>query len=733
MIEEEIKKGILAWINFGKDAKILCVDEAGSISSDAMPQGLDFEVQTLRQSANKYYTADNQEYFDYIIVLGALERCLDPVTVLTRWYSMLKKGGKLLIGADNRFAVKSFCGDSDRFSSKNFDGIEDYFGYSERDIKNFGGRCYGINELKDLLNEAGIVSHKFYSVIPHYSCAQLIYSESVLPNEELANRYYPKYREPEKVFLREEYLYTGLIKNGLFHQMANSYFIEAAKDCDFMNVDSVTLSMDRGNADSMATIILSNDSVVKKAIYSEGESRLDALVCNHQALATANIPIVDIEKEDNRVVSMPFLEGDVAQTHLRKLLAENENLFIEEMDKFKDYILSSSEIIGEDEHGKILRKGYLDLVLLNCIWNKECGYTFYDQEFSKDNYYANVLIFRNICIVFDCIPAKERKVAPEFFLERYGLKDDIDFLIAETEKFTHELRNQDELKAYTDKCGRNIRAVITNREAVNVDAVDRELLAKDCFNDIKDKDIVVFGAGKVADKFLEFYRNDFDIKFVVDNNKELQGMSIYGYDIVSPDKIHDLPYQSFKVIICANDYKSIYRQLQEKGITNVGLFDSMMAYTGLHRNPFTCEGKVSDKPYRVGYCAGVYDLYHVGHLNIFKRAKELCDYLIVGVVTDEGVRKWKKVEPYVPFEERIRMVQSCEYVDEAVRIPLMYGSTQDAFRKYNFDVQFSGSDYENDPAWLEVRDWLRAHGSEMVFFPYTQSTSSTKLKEAISK
>ena len=127
----------------------------------------------------------------------------------------------------------------------------------------------------------------------------------------------------------------------------------------------------------------------------------------------------------------------------------------------------------------------------------------------------------------------------------------------------------------------------------------------------------------------------------------------------------------------------------------------------------------------------MFDLFHIGHLNMFKRAKEQCRYLIVGVVSDEGVRLNKQAEPFVPFEERIEMVRSCKYVDEAVKLPLNFCGTRDMFKIYHFDVQFSGSDYEHDPAWLAEKEFLEKNGSTMVFFPYTQSTSSTKLKMAI--
>ena len=142
---------------------------------------------------------------------------------------------------------------------------------------------------------------------------------------------------------------------------------------------------------------------------------------------------------------------------------------------------------------------------------------------------------------------------------------------------------------------------------------------------------------------------------------------------------------------------------------------------------------VAPKKYHVGYIAGVFDLYHIGHLNMFKRAKEQCDYLIAGVVSDEGVRRFKGVEPFIPFEERIEMVRSCRHVDEAVEIPLNYGGTSDAYRLHHFDCQFSGSDYADHPDWLAEKEFLEKHGAEMVFFPYTESTSSSRIKQLIEK
>ena len=103
----------------------------------------------------------------------------------------------------------------------------------------------------------------------------------------------------------------------------------------------------------------------------------------------------------------------------------------------------------------------------------------------------------------------------------------------------------------------------------------------------------------------------------------------------------------------------------------------------------------------------------------------------MGVVSDEQVIKSKKTRPYIPFHERLAIVQACRYVDEAVEIPVDRPDTESAYHRYHFDVQFSGSDYADDSGWLANKVFLQQHGADMVFFPYTKETSSTELKERV--
>lgn len=135
------------------------------------------------------------------------------------------------------------------------------------------------------------------------------------------------------------------------------------------------------------------------------------------------------------------------------------------------------------------------------------------------------------------------------------------------------------------------------------------------------------------------------------------------------------------------------------------------------------------KRYKVGYTTGVFDMFHIGHLNILRRAKEQCEYLIVGVSTDELVKEYKNKTPIIPFEERAEIVQSIDCVDKVVA-----QENRDKFwawKKIGFDVMFVGDDWKGKPLFIEVEEEFRKVGVDVVYFPYTKDTSSTILREKL--
>ena len=139
-------------------------------------------------------------------------------------------------------------------------------------------------------------------------------------------------------------------------------------------------------------------------------------------------------------------------------------------------------------------------------------------------------------------------------------------------------------------------------------------------------------------------------------------------------------------------------------------------------------GRMSTKPQViVGYLSGTFDLFHIGHLNLLRRAKEHCDYLIVGVHKSGA---WKGKETFIPFEERLAIVESICYVDRAIE---SFTEDSDAYDALHYDRLFVGSDYKGTERFQRYEAYFADKGVEIVYFPYTQGTSSTQLREALKK
>jgi len=137
---------------------------------------------------------------------------------------------------------------------------------------------------------------------------------------------------------------------------------------------------------------------------------------------------------------------------------------------------------------------------------------------------------------------------------------------------------------------------------------------------------------------------------------------------------------------------------------------------------------------KIGYTCGVYDLFHVGHLNLFERCKKECDYLIVGVCSDEYVRVFKNKEPVINENDRMRIVGALKCVDEVAIISI--DETVDkmlAWNKFKFNVLFSGDDWKGTERFLKTEKEFKENGIdvEMVFFSYTQGVSTTQIKDEL--
>ncbi len=137
------------------------------------------------------------------------------------------------------------------------------------------------------------------------------------------------------------------------------------------------------------------------------------------------------------------------------------------------------------------------------------------------------------------------------------------------------------------------------------------------------------------------------------------------------------------------------------------------------------------KKYKIGYTTGTFDMFHIGHLNIIKRAKEQCDILIVGVSTDELVQSYKNKMPIIPFEDRALIVEAIKYVD--IVVPQVHRDKIKAMHEINFDAMFVGDDWKGSELFTTTEKYFKRYGKEMVYLPHTDNISSTILAERLSK
>lgn len=760
-IEKELPNALIGWYPFRKQEQVLFLwdegAEAGELCEFLEQKGVALTCCTEEELQHK------KERYDCILLVGSIERSRHPERLLSECRKHLAPAGRLLLGANNRLGIRFFCGDQDLYTGHVLDGLDHYAKVSPKRREKLAGRAYSKAELQGFLSQAGFLRQRCYSVMPSLDRPQILLAEGYIPNEALEIRIFPQYKNPRTVFLEEEKLYGDLLKNGLFHAMANGFLIECTVEGELTDADQITLSGDRGHENALATLIRKDVSVSKQALYPEGEGRLEELFANTRYLQERGIPVAGVKQEENALV-MPYVEGELATLYFRKLLRQDREAFLQKLEEFRSLITASSEpvpyekvnwehfdpgwdsrkaddpnlhkwrelALGTEEKqkniGVILKRGYMDLVSLNCFHTKQ-GFLFFDQEFYVEDLPANVIFLRTIDLIYQDDPLLEELLSRDEVLKHFSLYEHRELWRRYTGFFMRKLRSEKALSVYHKRVRRDNRVVAANRHRMDYTQEEYERLFTDIFRNTGGKGIFLFGAGRFAEQFISQFGEFYRITGIVDNDPEKWGTSLQGIPILAPQVLGEAE-QPFQVFVCVKFYDGILEQLREMGITDISVYNPAVEY----RRPLKHTAAVQageKKRYPVGYVAGVFDLFHIGHLNLLQRAKEQCGYLIVGVVSDEQVIRDKRTSPYVPFAERKRIVEACRYVDEVVEIPAEDPGTEAAYRKYHFDAQFSGSDYAEDPGWLAKKEFLKQHGADLVFFPYTESTSSTKLKEKL--
>lgn len=237
------------------------------------------------------------------------------------------------------------------------------------------------------------------------------------------------------------------------------------------------------------------------------------------------------------------------------------------------------------------------------------------------------------------------------------------------------------------------------------------------------KDIVLFGTGNYFENYMMCHGLEVRKRplFAVDNRREAEGTQKWGVAIYGPEQLLKLQPGSFYVVICYAGYEEIARQLEGMGVTDYQYYRPVP----VEKNVILGQDQ-GEKPYKIGYVPGVFDLFHVGHLNLLRNSKSRCEFLIAGVLTDELAEYFKKRRPVIPYAQRAAIVEAVTYVDRVVPVDFSNTYKIDAWHKYHFDCHFSGNDHGAD--WTVDLQKLREVGSNMEFFAYTQATSTTQIR-----
>ncbi len=578
-----------------------------------------------------------EEGFDYIILTGILER-IGKGTFDERVYAdylcnisrFLKPDGVILASVDNRYGFRYFAGMKDIHTGRVFDSIRRY------PQGNGGAHSFTRSEIDNICAMTGFEKSKVYYPLPDYRFPQLIYSDAHLPEKNLRERLIPYYPDHTSVIFNENINYNDLVENNVFPFFANSFLVELT-NASLSETVYAAVSTDRGREKSFATVIYGEEKVLKKPLYDEGAENA-ILSCEHIADIKAHGLSVAEHTWDGEKILMPYIKHETLSNYIKSIIAANPDEVKDIVERLWQNILKSSEETNAEENrllneetkalnwGPVLKKAYMELIPLNCFYDKG-EFIYFDQEFVRENYPAKYVLFRAIHYIYVFTVNAEKYIPLSYFKEKYEMEDLWSIFMQEENKFLAEVRKHDEHRVFYQWAYPDAKRMQQNTERLN--------------------------------------------------------------------KIGTSPVQIYQSVTLKEENK--------KPATETG------------------------KPYKIGYVPGVYDLFHVGHLNLIRRSKERCEHLIVGVLTDELVEHFKGKKPYIPYEERAAIIGAIREVDEVVAVDFSNTRKMDAWNLYHYDCHFSGNDH--GPDWAKELERLREVGSNMEFFEYTQGTSSTQIKQ----
>jgi|GEM_PF-56663 len=673
---------------------------------------------------NEY--SEFEEKFDYVVycIEPEMEEISSAAAYKNRFEKIrkyLKEEGIFILNIPNRLGTQYLCGMPFPVSDIPFEGVTG---------KNSDFYMTDRHEILQILLSAGFFHTYMHYPYPDGWIVQMLYSDEIRPGKEVTERFSVLMDSSKNIIMDESKFLQQLAENTDISAFANDFIIECCKsekENVALKVRYAAVSAERERARAFVTEIMDDETVIKRPLFEEGNGWARQIYMNSIALSKHNINVL-LPEIENSSLKMRYVKSCTLSDHIREIIKSGRKAdFLRLLDRMYDQIIHSSEVIAVTEQETVLAKAYIEMIPVNCFWENE-DFLFFDQEYTKEQCPAEYVLFRGIKDIYEFIPETESIMPIKQIKDKYHLTENWEkYLQMETE-FGSQLRQNNLYCNLLKWKSADTAKIRNNRRLLQMETGKLRLF--DPIYGIENRKLILFGAGRMTEHFLNQYGVQYWPEMLLDNESSKWGEEKHGIKVHDPNDLLKLEKGSYRVVIAVKSYMPIVRQLCQMGIEqeDYRIYDRSFCETYL---PFVKEDMISDNKYNIGFVTGVFDLFHVGHLNILKNSKSRCKHLIAGVLTDELAAQDKGTRPVVPYEERAEIVRQCKYVDEVIPIDFDNTDKMIAWKALHYGCLFSGSDHENEEYWLALRTKLRSVGSELEFFPYTEQTSSTLLQQTI--
>ena len=485
----DLRMALLNWYPFpGGERALLLGQNVEPLMTLLKRHYSDVEITSVEKVGISSVLANNEHNYDCIVAVNVVEAC-GNVPGLLRWFcAMLSADGVLLLVYRNRFGIKYLCGGVDEHVTEPFATLQP----TERQP-----RLYSRREMETLLFSAGFEQMQNYFLMPDIDFVQAVYTEDYLPNDSIRDRVFPFDLHGSPLIAWEGDLLDDVVREGTLPYLTNAYLAECRKPGAAVperRVIYAALSTDRGEEHGFSTVLYSDETAEKRALFPAGHKALEQLCHNMNVLKSRGILTVEHALTDSGI-KMPLVQEEGLLHYLRRQLPDNPHEFLAVFEQIYHDVLQSSPLAEElpenlteiwgaevDKLKPVLRTAWIDMIPYNAFWaNGRIRY--YDQEFTVHHCPAKYVLFRAIYYTWIHIPEVEKTLPLETVKDHFGLTELWEGFLCREDRFVAENRNWEALRDIYDHAWPDRTAIEKRQEALDpmilirkVHAVQLELL-----------------------------------------------------------------------------------------------------------------------------------------------------------------------------------------------------------------------------------------------------------------